>query len=89
MPIVSSSSSSPTAFVNFAYVGKHDDKAGTSLDRTREGYVEIIEMGDVVGSTAVCRHPRERRSAVHESALQAPVAPNNTVAGHGRPVRQR
>jgi hypothetical protein len=52
-PVVSSSSASPTAFVNFAYSGSNDDKAGTSLDRTREGYVEIIEMGDVVGATAV------------------------------------
>jgi hypothetical protein len=52
-PVVSSSSASPTAFVNFAYSGSNDDKAGTSLDRTREGYVEIIEMGDVIGATAV------------------------------------
>jgi hypothetical protein len=51
-PVVSSSSTSPTAFVNYAYSGSNDDKAGTSLDRTREGYVEIIEMGDVVGTTA-------------------------------------
>ena len=33
-------------FVNFAYSGgSADDKGGGSLDRTREGYVEIIEMG--------------------------------------------
>jgi hypothetical protein len=51
-PVVSSSSTSPTAFVNYAYSGSNDDKAGTSLDRTREGYVEIIEMGDLVGVTA-------------------------------------
>jgi hypothetical protein len=31
-------------FVNFAYTGSNSDKGGTSLDRTREGYVEIIEM---------------------------------------------
>src|SRR5207249_6476864 len=31
-------------FVNFAYVGSNDDKGGTGLDRTKEGYVEIIEM---------------------------------------------
>ena len=31
-------------FVNFAYTGTNDDKGGSSLDRTREGYVEIIEM---------------------------------------------
>ena len=36
-----------TAFVNYAYTGSAADGADTSLDRTREGYVEIIEMGDV------------------------------------------
>lgn len=41
-------STSPTApfvsFVNFAYTGTSDDKGGSSLDRTKEGYFEIIEM---------------------------------------------
>jgi len=32
-------------FVNYAYVGSNDDKGGAGLDRTKEGYVEIIEMG--------------------------------------------
>jgi len=31
-------------FVNFAYTGSADDKGGSGLDRTKEGYVEIIEM---------------------------------------------
>jgi hypothetical protein len=31
-------------FVNYAYTGSNDDKGGSGLDRTREGYVEIIEM---------------------------------------------
>jgi hypothetical protein len=39
---------SPTApfvsFVNYAYTGSADDKGGASLDRTKEGYFEIIEM---------------------------------------------
>jgi len=47
-PTVSSSAATPTEFVNFAYVG---DNAGNTLDRTREGYVEIIEMGNVTGTT--------------------------------------
>ncbi len=38
------------AFVNFAYLG---DKGGTSLDRTREGYIEIIEMGTIVGGSTL------------------------------------
>jgi hypothetical protein len=32
-------------FVNFGYTGTADDKGGSGLDRTKEGYVEIIEMG--------------------------------------------
>jgi hypothetical protein len=31
-------------FVNYAYTGSNDDKGGSGLDRTKEGYVEIIEM---------------------------------------------
>jgi hypothetical protein len=51
-PVVSSSASTPTEFVNFAYTGSNADGADTSLDRTREGYVEIIEMGNLTGVTA-------------------------------------
>ena len=47
-PTVSSSAANPTLFVNYAYVGSAADNADASLDRTREGYVEIIEMGDIV-----------------------------------------
>ena len=82
-PIVSSSSSSPTLFVNFAYAGSNDDKAGTSLDRTKEGYVEIIEMGDVIGSTAVAATHVNGVPPCTNSALQFPVAPTNTVPGTG------
>src|ERR1044072_1682594 len=40
------------AFVNFAYTGSNSDKGGTSLDRSKEGYVEIIEMATfTTGST--------------------------------------
>jgi hypothetical protein len=51
-PTVSSDATNPSLFVNFAFSGTNDDGAGTSLDRTREGYVEIIEMGAVSGVTA-------------------------------------
>jgi len=51
-PTVSSDAANPTPFVNFAYSGTNDDGAGNTLDRTREGYVEIIEMGNVTGATA-------------------------------------
>jgi hypothetical protein len=35
-------------FVGSQYSGGNADGADSSLDRTREGYVEIIEMGDIV-----------------------------------------
>lgn len=50
-PVVSNSAASPTLFVNFAYTGSSSDGADPSLDRTREGYVEIIEMGDILGGS--------------------------------------
>lgn len=37
-------------FRNYAFTGSNSDKAGAGLDRAREGYVEIIEMG-VVNNT--------------------------------------
>jgi hypothetical protein len=39
-------------FVNFAYTGSNSDKGGTSLDRTKEGYVEIIEMATFTTSSS-------------------------------------
>ncbi|MFO1281208.1 MAG: hypothetical protein U1F51_01890 [Burkholderiales bacterium] len=47
--VVSNDSNNPTRFVNYAYVGAFDDPANDDLDRTREGYVEIIEMGTMWG----------------------------------------
>jgi hypothetical protein len=38
-------------FVNFAYTGSNDDKGGAGLDRTKEGYVEIIEMAHYASYT--------------------------------------
>jgi hypothetical protein len=83
IPKVSSSSASPTTFVNFAFTGSNDDKGGTSLDRTREGYAEIIEMGDVVGATATAATHVNGVPPCTESALIAPTAPANTVTGTG------
>ncbi|MCC7328463.1 MAG: hypothetical protein IT521_16820 [Burkholderiales bacterium] len=82
-PKVSTDSSNPTKFVNYAYSGSADDKAGTSLDRTREGYVEIIEMGDVIGSTAIAATHVGGVPPCTPAALASPVAPSNTVPGTG------
>jgi hypothetical protein len=83
IPKVSTSSASPTQFVNFAYTGSNDDKGGTSLDRTREGYVEIIEMADELGSTATAATHVNGTPPCTESALIEPTAPNNAVPGTG------
>src|SRR5215468_4640903 len=40
-------------FVNYAYTGTNDDKGGSGLDRSREGYVEIIEMGTLASFQTV------------------------------------
>jgi hypothetical protein len=37
-------------FRNYAYVGTQTDSAGAGVDRTREGYLEILEMATVNGT---------------------------------------
>ena len=37
-------------FRNIQYSGANTDNAGTGLDRTREGYLEVIEMATVTGA---------------------------------------
>jgi hypothetical protein len=45
LPAFSASPTSPyVSFANAGYSGTNDDGAGTSLDRMKEGYFEIIEM---------------------------------------------
>lgn len=44
-------------FRNFQYSGTFDDAAGTGLERTREGYIEMLEMATVIGpSLAAITH---------------------------------
>jgi len=83
VPIVSSSAAAPTLFVNYAYTGSNDDKAGGTLDRTKEGYVEIIEMGDVIGSTAVAATHVNGTPPCTAKDLDQPIAPANTIPGTG------
>ncbi len=83
VPTVSSDVANPTPFVNFTYSSTDPDSADSSLDRTREGYVEIIEMGDVTGATAVAATHVGGVPLCTPAALVAPVAPTNTVVGTG------
>ena len=50
---------SPTglAFANAGYTGVAADDAGAGLDRTREGYIEVLEMGTVTGAAATAITP--------------------------------
>src|SRR5262249_3757266 len=85
VPTVSSSSASPTQFVNFAFSGSNDDKGGTSLDRTREGYAEIIEMAEYASSssTAVAATHVNGVPPCTLSALPAPTADTNALPPNG------
>ena len=49
-PKVSNSATNPTKFRNGAYAG---DGGGDGLDRTYEGYFEILEMGAIVGGSSL------------------------------------
>jgi len=49
-PAVGRTVATATPFVNFAYSG---DPAGGNMDRTTEGYVEIIEMGNLVAKSSM------------------------------------
>ena len=77
-PTVSSDPTNPSLFVNFAYVG---DSGGDGLDRTREGYVEIIEMGNVTGTTAV--GVTHVNGVPPCTGLSDSVAQGTTVLGNG------
>ena len=52
VPKVSNNPAAPTPFVNYQYTGSTNADGGdASLDRTREGYVEIISMADIFTGT--------------------------------------
>ena len=76
-PAVSTDATNPTLFVNYQYAS---DAGGAGLDRTREGYVEIIEMGNVVGATATAVTHVAGVPPCTASGLTDSVAFANTVA---------
>jgi hypothetical protein len=83
-PPVSKSSANPTNFVNFAYVGDPEDQ---TLARTKEGYIEIIEMGNVTGGTLTAiTHAQPSPPGVPPGCGGLPVgltAPTDLVPGNG------
>jgi hypothetical protein len=83
-PTVSSNSAAPTNFVNFAYVG---DPELQTLARTKEGYVEIIEMGIVTGGTlANITHAQPSPPGTPPGCSKLPTGatpPTDLVTGNG------
>ncbi|HXX86213.1 MAG TPA: hypothetical protein VEN29_19810 [Casimicrobiaceae bacterium] len=82
-PVVSSNPAAPTNFVNFAYVGDPEDQ---TLARTKEGYVEIIEMGEVTGATlAAITHvqPSPPGKPTCSGLASGATAPTDLVPGRG------
>src|SRR5262249_40464281 len=52
MPVIGRSAASASRFRNAAYAG---DTLGDGLDRTNEGYIEIVEMGTIHPDSALGR----------------------------------
>ena len=61
-------SASPQKFRNGAYAGTFSDGGGDGLDRTYEGYFEIIEMGTITGGSTL------EAAVTHKQDLSAPNA---------------
>lgn len=67
------------SFSNAAYSGSSNDNETATLDRTREGFMEIIEMGEITGTliSALAGNTGSPRncSAVIDSIVQAAIIP--------------
>jgi hypothetical protein len=64
-------------FVNYQYTGSNDDGGGGSLDRTKEGYVEIIEMATYDSSSTTAKN------VTHVNGVPPGCAKvNDTTAGN-------
>ena len=71
-PRISNSSAQPTLFRNNAYIG---DTSGDSLDRTYEGYIEILEMGSIASNSTL------ETAVTHKTDLSAPNASKPNCSG--------
>jgi len=71
-PKVSSDSANPTKFRNGAYAS---DGGGDTLDRTYEGYFEILEMGSIDGGSPL------EASVTHSQDLSSPNASKPACTG--------
>ena len=77
-------------FRNFLYVSGGDSLPGAGLERTREGYVEIIEMGTLTGAAAAAVTHTAAGVPANCAAVQGPTvvlltveAPQGGLSGTG------
>jgi hypothetical protein len=82
LPKVSNSSAAPTRFRNAVYIG---DQYGDSLDRTYEGYLEMLEMGaiDPASPLAASVTPRQDLTAPNASKPSCSGLPTTDTAPPG------
>ena len=64
-------------FTNGAYVGVNADGGDDRLDRTREGYFEVFQMGTIVNATATGWTGQVARGALHNSVGNNQARPAN------------
>ncbi len=75
-------------FVASQFSGSNADGADSSLDRTREGYIEIIEMGDIVAGSDTETGVTHVAGVPPCTALSDAVASTEHDRRLGRPVRR-
>lgn len=89
----------PAPFVNFYYTGQVTgvtaDSGGSTLDRTREGYIEVIEMGVVANGVDAASSPSTPLGVTIAAAVKhastgipancAVVQVNGLLGGAGNP----
>lgn len=63
-------------FSNAQYVGNFDDGAGTGLDRTREGWVEVLEMATLAASSLAYATHNAAGLPVNCGRLREDTSPN-------------
>lgn len=68
-------------FVNYAYAGSNSDTGPSGLSRTKEGYVELIEMGTVNNATSVWKGGGVLNAITHSNGVPASCA--TVLAGWG------
>jgi hypothetical protein len=70
-------------FRNTTYAGAGDSILGTGLDRTREGYVEMIEMGNLTGAWAAAVTHNAAGIPANCAVVQGPVLTPSSIEAPG------